>query len=157
MWSQFSFKGNYTLPDNFKLFVSEFKTNGADKLSAATIKVRLVGQLNVDGKIVYVDFGNLGDIAIGPEKVNFKDVYLHLLRDTKLNENITYQSTVNNGNANESIEEGSYVELTCEEGVHKFNLQGSFQATANTIIANNPEKPSSDSTTVSRMGWITRP
>lgn len=140
MWSQFGFKGNYTLPDNFKLFVSEFKTNGADKLSAATIKVRLVGQLNVDGKIVYVDFGNLGDIAIGPEKVNFKDVYLHLLRDTKLNENITYQSTVNNGNANESIEEGSYVKLTCEEGVHKFNLQGSFQATANTIIANNPDK-----------------
>lgn len=139
LWSKFGFKGDYTLPENYKLFITEFKTSGSDKLSNATVKVGLVGDLQVDGKEVFIYFGGKEDIGIGPNKVAFKDVFLHLAKDTKLDESVTYLSS---GNGDKTSESGSYVGLDCTAGIHNFNLQGSFTVRQNTLISTGEKKGS---------------
>lgn len=145
LWSKFGFKGDYALPDNFKLFISEFKTSGNDKLSNATIKVGLVGALTVDGKEVFIYFGSNNNIAIGPDKVAFQDVLMHLGKDTKLDDRVTYLSSEGrdtNGDA------GSFVRLDCTQGVNNFNLQGSFTAIQNTLINISEKNSASPKPTV---------
>ena len=131
LWSKFGFKGNYALPENYKLFISEFKAAKNDNLSNATIKVGLVGALNVDGKDVFIQFGSNENLPIGPDKVAFNDVYLHLLKDAKLDEKVTYLSS---NDFDKTSESGSYVKLNCTEGVNNFNLQGNVIVKENTIV-----------------------
>ncbi len=137
LWSKFGFKGNYTLPENYKLFITEFTTSGSDKLNNATIKVGLVGKLQVDGKEVFIYFGSKEDIGIGPDKVNFKDVFLHLAKDTKLDESVTYLSS---GNGDKTSESGSYVGLDCTTGIHNFNLQGNYTMPDQTLVGYDDDK-----------------
>ncbi|MDQ3142342.1 MAG: hypothetical protein M3Q56_08875, partial [Bacteroidota bacterium] len=95
-WSQFGFKGAYTLPENYKLFISEFKS-AADKLESATIRINLIGMIEVEGKTKFVEFSSLKDLPIGPDKVSLKDVLLHLINDFKVNDNISFLSSIKAG------------------------------------------------------------
>lgn len=125
LWSQFGFKGAYTLPDNFKLYISEFKSS-SDKLESAKIKINLVGKLEIDNKNKYVEFSSINEIPIGPNKVSLKDVLLHLIKDTKITDNISFLSSLKDGTPDVSSENGSFARLSCEEGLSTFNLQGDF-------------------------------
>lgn len=131
LWSKFGFKGDYTLPENYKLFITEFKTAGSDNLSNATVKIGLVGALMVEEKEVFVYFESNEDIAIGPDKISLKDILLHLTKDAKLDENVTYLSS---GNGDKTAETGSYVGLDCTAGIHNFNLQGHYTMPSETLI-----------------------
>lgn len=125
LWSQFGFKGAYTLPDNFKLYISEFKSS-SDNLESAKIKINLVGKLEIDSKNKYVEFSSINEIPIGPNKVSLKDVLLHLIKDAKITDNISFLSSLKDGTPDVSSENGSFARLSCEEGLSTFNLQGDF-------------------------------
>lgn len=140
LWSQFGFKGAYTLPYNFVLYISEFKS-GANKLENATIKLHLVGKLEVDGLIKFIEFSTLKEIAIGPDKVALKDVQMHLLYDTKLNNNVSYLATIKDGAGESTADAGSFASLSCEDGLSRFNLQGHLTSSLNTIVTEVNKKP----------------
>lgn len=144
LWSQFGFKSAYTLPNNFKLYISEFKSS-SNKLESASIKINMVGLLEIDGKSKFIEFSSLKEIPIGPDKISLKDIMLHLLQDTKLNDNISFVSSLKDGNPDLSSETGSFAKLSCEEGLSNFNLQGNFVSSNATIsdISNikNPTAP----------------
>ncbi len=143
LWSQFGFKSAYALPNNFKLYISEFKSS-SNKLENASIKINLVGLLEIDGRSKFIEFSSLIDIPIGPTKVSLKDIMLHLIQDTKLNDNIIFLTTIKDGIADLSTETGSFARLSCEEGLSNFNLQGNFVSSIWTISdISNIKEPTS--------------
>lgn len=141
LWSKFGFKGEYTLPENFKLYVSEFKSS-TDKLTSATIRIDLVGIL-VGGA---VHFSSIKDIPIGPDKVTLKDVQLALLHDVMLNQNVIYLASQDNKANQLTSDNDSYANLSCEDGLSSFNIQGNFicaNGTIQNMNATGTNKPAS--------------
>lgn len=136
LWNALGFKSSFNLPDNFKLIISKFSSVASDKLSNATIDMDLIAELLVDSKQVYLHFGTIEDIPVGPDKIDLKDKIFYLLKSSDLNQNISFLSAKNRANSKgDKALSGndSYVRVNCDNGVELFNIVGNYKVNANTI------------------------
>lgn len=140
-WDSLGFKATYPLPDNFKLIISKFKTSAIDKLSSATMTMELIGELDLDGNKVYVQFATLEDIAVGPRKIDLADKTFYLVNDVLLTKNVKFLSTKSiisgsQNSPNSSLD--SYVRINCINGLEFFNIVGNYSVNTGTITQFNP-------------------